>query len=678
MEPPYSLCTYLSIWLMILCNFLHDLQQSNCQQTYLGSVNLECNNTPAISKGYLCNGPQKLCQSFITFRSQPPYDTPVSIAYLLGSEASSITSINKISSTDEKLPTDKLVIVPISCSCTASIYQHSTPYTIKANDTYFMLARYTYQGLTTCQALLGQNYFDAPNITIGAQVMIPLRCACPTANQIDKGVSYLLAYMAAKGDTISSIGYKFGVDQQSILEANMLSKADSIFPFAPLLIPLKNGSCSANPENFFCHCKNGFLVDGKLEGLHCKPDGKKFPVELVALLGLGIGLGFLSVVVVGCYLYRFFKEKRNRMLKEKLFKQNGGYLLQQQLSSCGSSERAKVFTADELQRATDNYNQSRFLGQGGFGTVYKGMLPDGSIVAVKRSKEIDKTQIHQFINEVVILSQINHRHIVKLLGCCLETEVPVLVYEYISNGTLSHHIHEHQQQLEQEQKQELSSLSWENRVRIACEVAGAVAYMHSSASIPIFHRDIKSSNILLDDKFSAKVSDFGISRSIPNDKTHLTTTIQGTFGYLDPEYFQSSQFTDKSDVYSFGVVLLELLTGKKPICFARVEEERNLVACFISLAKENQLLEILDARVAKEAREEDIGAVAELAMRCLRLNSKKRPTMKQVSMELEGLRRSQRCLEMCQVNQLLADEISLADNLVISMQMDSKSFYSSA
>ncbi|ESR41837.1 Wall-associated receptor kinase-like 1 [Citrus sinensis] len=677
----YSLYTYLSIWLMILCTFLHDLQQSNCQQTYLDNVQLDCYKSVSISKGYLCNGPQKLCQSFITFRSQPPFNTPVSIAYLLGSDASSITLINKFSSSDEKIHADKLVIVPVSCSCSGSLYQHNAPYTIKANDTYFLVANNTYQGLTTCQALLGQNYYDEKNLGSGLEVIVPLRCACPTAKQIDNGVSYLLAYMATWGDTISSIGHKFGADKQSILDANKLSEDDLIFTFTPLLIPLKSESCSANPEKFFCQCKNGFLVDEMLKGLHCKPDGKKFPVKLVTLLGLGIGLGFLSLVLLGCYLYKVIGAKRSRMLKEKLFKQNGGYLLQQRLSSCGSSEKAKIFTAEELQRATDNYNQSRFLGQGGFGTVYKGMLPDGSIVAVKRSKAIDKTQIEQFINEVVILSQINHRHIVKLLGCCLETEVPVLVYEYICNGNLSHHIHDHQQQQEQkqelEEEQELSSLSWENRVRVACEVAGAVAYMHSSASIPIFHRDIKSSNILLDDKFSAKVSDFGTSRSVPNDKTHLTTAVQGTFGYFDPEYFQSSQYTDKSDVYSFGVVLLELLTGKKPICLTREEEERNLVAYFISLAKENKLLEILDARVAKEASEEDIEAVAELAMGCLRLNSKKRPTMKQVSMDLEGLRRSQRCLEIGKVNQLLTNEISLAQNSVFSVPEDSESFCSS-
>ncbi len=211
-------------------------------------------------------------------------------------------------------------------------------------------------------------------------------------------------------------------------------------------------------------------------------------------------MGFLCLFLLGYKLYLLLKKRQYRIHKEKLFDQNGGFLLQEKLSSYGSTEKAKIFTTEELQRATDNYNRSRFLGQGGYGTVYKGMLPNGSIVAVKKSKAIDRSRIEQFINEVVILSQINHRNIVKLLGCCLETEYPLLVYEFVPNGTLSQHIHQEDLEL---------SLSWENRIRVACEVAGAVAYMHSAASIPILHRDIKSSNILLDEKYGAKVSDFG-------------------------------------------------------------------------------------------------------------------------------------------------------------------------
>ncbi|CAN1287508.1 Wall-associated receptor kinase-like 2 [Linum perenne] len=329
------------------------------------------------------------------------------------------------------------------------------------------------------------------------------------------------------------------------------------------------------------------------------------------LSGIGIGIGLLGSFLILYKLIQYLKRRKNQIHKQKMFKQNGGVLLQQKLTSYpGSHENAKLFTEEELKRATDNYNQSRFLGQGGFGTVYKGMLPD-------------KTQIQQFINEVVILSQINHRHIVKLLGCCLETELPLLVYEFIPNGTISSHIHG-SQQVEEE-------IRWDDRFRIAGEVAGAVAYMHSAASFPIYHRDIKSSNILLDAKLSAKVADFGTSKSVPDDKTHLTTLVQGTFGYLDPEYFHTSQFTDKSDVYSFGVVL----------------EERSLVAHFISATKEEEhgLIRILDPVVSREAREADLVSIAELAVRCLRLNGKKRPTMREVAMELDGLRNSQRCLQ---------------------------------
>ncbi|KAL5538831.1 hypothetical protein UlMin_045130 [Ulmus minor] len=230
----------------------------------------------------------------------------------------------------------------------------------------------------------------------------------------------------------------------------------------------------------------------------------------------------------------------------------------------------------------------RFLGKGGYGTVYKGMLPDGTIAAVKRSIAIGRNQIEQFINEVVILSQINHRNIVKLLGCCLETEKPSLVYEFISNGTLSDHL---------QTKDPESSLSWETRLSIACDVAGALAYMHSAASMPIFHRDVKSSNILLDHKYNAKIADFGTSRSVPQDKTHLTTAVHGTFGYIDPEYYQLSQFTDKSDVYSYGVTLVELLTGENLFSFGK-DEGKTLVATFITLSQENQLFQILDPRVA--------------------------------------------------------------------------------
>lgn len=292
-------------------------------------------------------------------------------------------------------------------------------------------------------------------------------------------------------------------------------------------------------------------------------------------------------------------------------------------------EKSKLFTSKELEKATDRFNDNRILGQGGQGTVYKGMLTDGRIVAVKRSRIVDEGQVEQFINEVMILSQINHRNIVKLLGCCLEMEVPLLVYEFISNGTLYQHLHNPIEEF---------PMSWERRMRIATEVAGALSYLHFTAAIPIYHRDVKSSNILLDDQYRAKVADFGTSRSIAIDQTHLTTMVKGTIGYLDPEYFQTCQFTDKSDVYSFGVVLVELLTGQKPISAMRAEDGRSLAVYFIESMEENHLLDIVDAGLIKQGQEEEILGVANLAKRYLNSNGRNRPTMKEVAMELERIR----------------------------------------
>nr|DAD39462.1 TPA_asm: hypothetical protein HUJ06_013785 [Nelumbo nucifera] len=306
-------------------------------------------------------------------------------------------------------------------------------------------------------------------------------------------------------------------------------------------------------------------------------------------------------------------------LREKFFEQNGGLLLQQQLSSNGCSTVLKIFSIEEQKLATNNYNEE----------LYKGILPDHQLIAIKKSLMMDESQIEQFINEVVILTQINHRNVVKLLGCCLETEVPLLVYEYVSNGNLFKHIHKNGGIL----------LSWEDRLRIATEIAGALAYLHSAISIPIIHRDIKSTNILLDENYTAKISDFGVSRLLPADQAQITTLVQGTLGYLDPEYFHTSQLTEKSDVYSFGVVLIELLTSKEPLSFKRSQEQRNLAIYFISLMKENRHFELIENRFVDEENTEELVVVAELAKRCLNVKGEERPTMNEVALELQGLRR---------------------------------------
>ncbi|CAN6823590.1 unnamed protein product [Brassica oleracea] len=306
----------------------------------------------------------------------------------------------------------------------------------------------------------------------------------------------------------------------------------------------------------------------------------------------------------------------------------GGCQEQQMFSLHGNVNKTKLFTSNDLEKATDRFNASRILGQGGQGTVYKGMLEDGMIVAVKKSKALKEENLEEFINEIILLSQINHRNVVGILGCCLETEVPILVYEFIPNRSLFDHI---------QNPSEDFPVTWKVRLCIACEVADALSYLHSAASVPIYHRDVKSTNILLDEKHRAKVSDFGISRSVAIDDTHLTTIVQGTVGYVDPEYLQSSHFTGKSDVYSFGVVLIELLTGGKPVSILRPQEIRMLGVYFLEAMRNHRLYEILDARIKEECDQEEVLAVAKLARRCLSLNSEHRPTMRDVFIELDRM-----------------------------------------
>ncbi|KAJ6391741.1 hypothetical protein OIU77_025664 [Salix suchowensis] len=380
-----------------------------------------------------------------------------------------------------------------------------------------------------------------------------------------------------------------------------------------------NGSCNG------IGCCQGYHGDGRKDGEGCSAD--QLPVVKIVV---GVGASVIVLVAVSGLLYFGHQKRKLMKLKEKYFQQNGGLMLQQRLA--GREEPtsvAKIYTAEELEKATNNFDESNIIGRGGYGIVYKGIFADNTVVAIKKSRTVDNSQIEQFINEVVVLSQINHRNVVKLLGCCLETEVPLLVYECVSNGTLSSYIHD---------RNKAATFTWETRLRIAAETAGVLSYLHSAASMPIIHRDVKSNNILLDKNQTAKVSDFGSSRLVPLDQAQISTMVQGTLGYLDPEYLLTSQLTEKSDVYSFGVVLVELLTGKRPLSFDGPEEERSLAMLFLSALKEDRLFQILEDCIVKEGNGEQVDKVARLVKTCLRVKGEERPTMKEVAMELERLR----------------------------------------
>ncbi|XP_062155370.1 wall-associated receptor kinase-like 20 [Alnus glutinosa] len=392
-----------------------------------------------------------------------------------------------------------------------------------------------------------------------------------------------------------------------------------------------NSTCGPDPAEAGvrrCFC-NSPLVWNPVEGVcveNCQITGSCGDSDRTALIaGLTSGLAAtLVVAIVAILLYkrhRRIKEAQERLARER----------EEILNANGGGRAAKLFTGKQIKKATHDFSRDRLLGSGGYGDVYKGILQDGTEVAVKCAKLGNTKGTDQVLNEVRILCQVNHRSLVRLLGCCVELEQPILVYEYIENGTLLEHF--------QGQKSGgRSSLAWSDRLRVAHDAAEGLAYLHSSAVPPIYHRDVKSSNILLDEKLNAKVSDFGLSRLAHTDLSHVSTCAQGTLGYLDPEYYRNYQLTDKSDVYSFGVVLLELLTSQKAIDFNRDPDDVNLAVYVQRLVEEERLMDAIDPILKEGASTlemETMKALGFLAVGCLEERRQNRPSMKEVTEEIE-------------------------------------------
>ncbi|XBI49875.1 hypothetical protein VPH35_113359 [Triticum aestivum] len=391
------------------------------------------------------------------------------------------------------------------------------------------------------------------------------------------------------------------------------------------------GVCANTLGSHTCQCPPGTSGDATTK-TGCRPKDN-FTLALKVVTGVSVGV-FLPLFM--CFwLYLGLQKRKLIRTKQMFFELNGGLFLQQQISNYNGTSTGtggfKIFSKEELEKATSNFAADRILGRGGHGIVYKGDLEDKTVVAIKKSKMTEEVPTKEFAREMFILSQINHKNVVKLLGCCLEVEVPMLVYEFVSNGTLYQYIHG-SRGLD-------SDTGFHTCLRIAVESAEALAYMHSSASPPILHGDVKTANILLDDKLTAKVSDFGASKLAPTDEAQMATLVQGTCGYLDPEYLMTCRLTDKSDVYSFGVVLLELLTRKKALYFDGPEEDRSLVLCFMMAVKVGQHQDLLDSQVRDEMRIEALEEITHLVMRCLNMSGEERPTMKEVAERLEMLRR---------------------------------------
>eukprot|EP01018_Ginkgo_biloba_P020205 Gb_20450 [translate_table: standard] len=515
--------------------------------------NVQAQDVESNITGYSCSSGPSPCNTYAFYRAQAPaYLSLDSISDLFGVSRLSIAKSSDLPSESISLVEGQLLLVPVTCNCMGNLSQANITYQILEGDTFYLVSTQNFEYLTTYQAVEVANPTLVPtNLTIGVEVVFPIRCQCPTQSQLRSGINKLITYVVQKGDTMLDISKKFGAKLQDLESQN--GNPPTIFPNTTLLIPVSEKPSLSQPI-----APSSPPSPAPVSDTHVSEGGSSYK-------GLIIGVSIAGACgLVGIALLVFWVLKKSSSYKLKNKSEVPKKLLSSRMGSSLRKLRVQddflasvtdyidkpfIYSVEDLKKATQNFSPLCNIQ----GTVYKGTIDDRNY-AIKQMKG-------GVSEELRILQKVNHINLVKLEGICISSEgQSFLVYEYVENGSLNSWLRNPTSV--QKKPASSSSLTWKTRLQIALDVANGLQYIHEHTTPSVVHKDIKSSNILLDREFRAKLANFGMAKSGINA---LTKHIVGTQGYMAPEYLADGLVTPKLDVFAFGVVLLELISGKEAI-----------------------------------------------------------------------------------------------------------------
>ncbi|KAH9314971.1 hypothetical protein KI387_023598 [Taxus chinensis] len=506
--------------------------------------------------GYSCSDGPTPCDTYVFYTAQKPYFLDLgNISDLFGVSRLIIAKASGLPDSTNSLAEGQPLFIPIRCGCMGNLSQANVSYEIKKDNTFYLVSTEYFEYLTTYQAVEVANPTLIPeNLQIGVQVIFPIRCQCPSKAQISQGIQMQITYVIQKGDTLESISEKFDGNLKDLVSQNDISS--TIYSNTTLLVPVSKKptlvqppSPAPSPSSI---TNNGSPVLGSASS-----GGSHKGVIIGASIGgaamlLGIALLVFWILKKGTKTSSL--EDPKKYAGPKIGSSERKKSLHEELLAGVTSSIGKPYmhSFENLQKATQNFSPSCNIQ----GSVYKGTL-DGKDYAIKQMKG-------EVSEELKILQKVNHSNLVRLEGFCINSEgQSYLVYEYADNGSLNAWLHD-PESIPNKRTSDLSStfLSWRTRLQIALDMANGLQYIHEHTTPSVVHKDVKSSNILLDSKFRAKIANFGMAKSGMNV---LTRHIVGTQGYMAPEYLADGLVTPKLDVFAFGVVLLELISGKEAI-----------------------------------------------------------------------------------------------------------------